>query len=203
MTDPTRAGPAPAADLAAFFGRHGRLPRLGDAVPPWRCRGWLLPYLIRLHAACPAVADRWGCHLRTLEAGRLLDEPIPQVRFGPPDPRVGGLLRDWSALVGRDLGGWEDFRALADWLGWALALSGERPRVGDDRAEQLYRQVGLRPLLERPHDYFCARVSEGRARGWNPAAFYPTPHEVAEFMARLTFHDLGGDGPRPARAKRV
>jgi hypothetical protein len=27
----------------------------------------------------PAVADRWGYHLRTLEAGRLLDEPIPQI----------------------------------------------------------------------------------------------------------------------------
>jgi hypothetical protein len=55
-----------------------------------------------IHENHPAVPDRWGYHLRTLEAGRLLDEPIPQIAFGPPDNKVFSLLHDWSQLIGRD-----------------------------------------------------------------------------------------------------
>ena len=49
-------------------------PQLGDDPAPWHYRGWLLPYVIMLHAYCPAVADRWGYHLLTLAAGRLLED---------------------------------------------------------------------------------------------------------------------------------
>ena len=55
-------------DLIAFVNKHNRLPHLGDIPPPWAYRGWLLPYIIQLHAVIPVVADRWGYHLRTLEA---------------------------------------------------------------------------------------------------------------------------------------
>jgi hypothetical protein len=193
---PHPAGPTPAPDLGPFLGRRGRLPRLGDDPPPWRYRGWLLPYVILLHGLVPAVGDRWGYHLRTLEAGRLLDEPVPQVRFGPPDNHVFPLLRDWSRLVGRD-GGWSDFRALLGWLCWGLRVGGEEPRLADGAAEKLYRQLNLQPLLEAPHDYLGQHVASGKARGWNPTAFYPTPHPVVECMVRLTRHDAGKDGRDP------
>src|SRR5438132_11864809 len=104
--------PAHAPDLTAFVAERGRLPRLGDNPAPWHYRGWLLPYVIQLHAIAPAVADRWGYHLRTLEAGRLLDEPIPQIAFGPPDNKVFSLLHEWSRLVGQDCGGGSDLRLL-------------------------------------------------------------------------------------------
>jgi hypothetical protein len=187
----------PAADLTAFVDREGRLPRLGDPVLPWRYRGWLLPYLFDLHELIPAVADRWGYLHRTLEAGRLLDEPIPQVRFGPPNNRVFALLQEWLGLAGRDGDGWDSFRTLLDWLCWALALSGEEPRLSDQGNERLYRQVNLGPLLERPHDYLGAFVSERKAGGWNPTGFYPTPHAVVELMVRMTMHDIGKDGRNP------
>jgi hypothetical protein len=74
-------------DLVAFFRQTHRLPRLGDVPPPWCYRGFLLPYVILIHENSPSVTDRWGYYLRTLEAGRLLDEPIPQITFGPPTPR--------------------------------------------------------------------------------------------------------------------
>src|SRR5579884_28924 len=86
--NPTMSTPIPSPDLHASLQQQGRLPQLGDSPSPWHYRGWLLPYVIRLHALVPAVADRWGYHLRTLEAGQLLDEPIPQIRFGEPNPRV-------------------------------------------------------------------------------------------------------------------
>jgi N-6 DNA Methylase len=187
-------------DLTAFVRREGRLPRLGDKPPPWRYRGWLLPYLIQLHGLVPAVADRWGYHLRTLEAGRLLDGPIPQVSFGPPDNKVFSLLHDWSRLIGRDLGGWGDFRALLDWLCWGLALCGEEPRLTDEVNEGLYRRVNLGPLLARPHDYLGEHVAAGKSRGWNPTGFYPTPHTVVECMVRMTMHDARTDGRDPRLA---
>jgi hypothetical protein len=126
-------------DLSAFAAAHGRLPRLGDALPPWRYRGWLLPYVIQLHALIPTVANRWGYLLRTLEAGRLLAEPIPPTAFGPPDSHVFTLLRDWSRLVGQDCGGWSDFHTLLEWLCWGLALSAEEPRLGDERCWRPWR----------------------------------------------------------------
>jgi hypothetical protein len=146
---------------------HNRLPRLGDERVPWSYRGWLLPYLIEWHRLIPAVANRWGYLLRTLEAGKLLDEPIPQIAFGTPDNKVSSLLHDWSRLIGYDCGGWSDFRTLLDWLCWSLALSNEAPHLSDAVNEKLYRQVNLVPLLERPHDYFGDHVAASKAKGWN------------------------------------
>ena len=176
-------------DLTAFIEWEGRLPRLGDTPPPWHYRGWLLPYVIQLHRLVPAVADRWGYHLRTLEAGKLLDGPIPQVAFAPPDHKVFSLLHGWSRLVGRDCGGWGDFRTLLDWLCWGLALCREEPRLTDEVNEELYRRVNLGPLLARPHDYLGGYVAAGKARGWNPTGFYPTPHNVVECMVRMAMHE--------------
>jgi hypothetical protein len=185
------------ADLAAFEEAHGRLPRLGDARAPWHFRGWLLPYVIGLHAIVPAVADRWGYHLRTLEADRLLDEPVPQIAFGPADNKVFTLLQNWARLIGRDCGGWSDFRTLLDWLCWGLALTDQEPRLSAAVNEQLYRQVNLTPLLERPHDYLGEHVAASKARGWNPTGFYPTPHPVVECLVQMTMHDAGKGGRDP------
>ncbi len=203
MSAPTRAAaPADPLDLMAFVRSRHRLPRLGDEPPPWRYRGWLLAYVIQLHGIIPAVADRWDYHLRTLEAGKLLDEPIPQVTFGAPDPKVFALLQDWSRLIGWDCGGWSDFRSLLDWLSWGLALSKEDPRLSDVVNEKLYRQVNLAPLLEKPYDYLGEHVASSKAAGWNPTAFYPTPHCVVEMMVQMTMHDGPADG-RDSRTRSV
>jgi hypothetical protein len=173
MTAPTTP-----PDLTVFVQRDGRLPRLGATPPPWHFRGWLLPCVLQLHRLVPAVADRWGYQLRTLQAGQLLDEPIPPIAFGPPDPTVCSLLHDWSRLIGWDGGGGSDFRNLLDWLGWGLALCREKLPLTDEVNETLYRQVNLGPLLARPHDYLDAYVAVGKSRNWNPTGFYPTPHQA-------------------------
>ena len=186
-----------ATDLSRFVQQHRRLPRLGDVPAPWTFRGWLLPYVIELHAYLPAVADRWGYHLRMLEAGKLLDEPIPQIAFGTPDHKVFALLRDWARLINHDCGGWSDFRTLLDWLCWGLALTDEQPHLSDAIHEKLYRQVNLAPLLEHPYDYLGDFVSLSRSTGWNPTAFFPTPHPVVELMVRMTMHKTPADGRDP------
>jgi hypothetical protein len=195
MTAPPRAcSPSRPLHLRGFLNEFGRLPMLGDNPPPWCYRGWLLPYIVLLHESCAAVADRWDYHARTLQAGKLLDEPIPKIAFGPGDQRVFQLLHDWSRLIGWDCGGWSDLRTLLDWLAWGLNLHGEQPALSDQVSERLYREVNLRPFLERPHDYLGAYVAQGRARGWNPLAFYPTPHPVVECMVQMTFLDALAEG---------
>jgi DGQHR domain-containing protein len=189
--------PRCAPDLADFLRREKRLPHLGDATPPWHYRGWLLAYVIELHGVIPAVADRWGYHLRTLETGRLLDEPIAQIAFVSPDTEVFSLLQEWSGLIGRDCGGWSDFRTLLDWLCWGLAVGGEEPRLSDAVNEKLYRRVNVGPLLARPYDYLGEYVAMGKSGGWNPTGFYPTPHNVVELMARMTMADTGKGGKDP------
>jgi len=176
-------------DLAAFVHQVERLPRLGDAPAPWHYRGWLLPYVMLIHEICPSVGNRWGFYLRTLEVRKLLDEPIPQITFGPPDKRIASMLHDWSALIGRDCGGWSDFRTLLDWLAWGLALTSEEPHLTEQVNEKLYRTVDIGPMLEHPYDYLGDFVAQGKAKGWNPTAFYPTPHNVVELMVRMTMHD--------------
>jgi hypothetical protein len=192
-----------AVDLAAFLHRHGRLPRLGDTTAPWHYGGWLIPYVVELHALIPAVADRWGYHLRTLEAGRLLDEPIPQVTFGVADPKVFGLLHDWSRVVGYDCGGWSDFRRLLDWLCWALALSQEEPRLSDGVNEALYRRVDVTPLLQAPHDYLGEYVAQGKARGCAPSRRTDRRRSAYAGRGRLVRRRLAACGPctpRPCAA---
>ena len=188
---------APSLDLGEFVNRQHRLPRLGDDRAPWHYRGWLLAYVILIHERCPSVADRWGYHLRTVEAGRLLDEPIPQIAFGLPDNKVASRLHEWSAIIGHDCGGWSDFRTLLDWLLWGLALSKEEPHLTEQVNEKLYRNVDLGPMLVQPYDYLGDFVAQGRAKGWNPTAFFPTPHNVVEFMVRMTMADSRDDGRDP------
>jgi hypothetical protein len=184
-------------DLQVFFNKKNRLPRLGDTPPPWRYRGWLLPYVIQIHAYCPTVPDRWGYLLRTLEAGKLLDEPIPQITFGPPDPQIPTLLRTWSGLIGYDCGGWSDFRTLLDWLAWGLALNNEEPFLTDEVNEKLYRQVNIGPLLAQPYDYLGDFVAAHKANGWNPTGFFPTPHTVVHLMVSMLLHDTKQEGRDP------
>jgi hypothetical protein len=198
MTTLTQERPcAHALDLDAFIDRDHRLPRLGDAVAPWHYRGWLLPYVILIHEFCPALADRWGYHLRTLKAGKLLDQQIPQITFSCPDSKVFSLLHDWSGLIGRDCGGWSDFRTLLDWISWGLALTNGEPPLNEAVNEKLYRGVDLGPLLEHPYDYLGAFVAQGKAKGWNPTAFFPTPHNIVELMVRMTMADTSTDGRDP------
>ena len=67
---PVTVSPPSSLDLTTFYAQHHRLPRISDHPPPWHYRGWLLAYVMLIHEHNPAVPDRWGYHLRTLEAGR-------------------------------------------------------------------------------------------------------------------------------------
>jgi hypothetical protein len=105
----TTSNPGPFPAVAAFVERHGRLPRLGDAPPPWRYRGWLLPYVWprsrRRWRGASGPAPSWTGPCDQPERRRLLSPPTPNQRwlFGrdsyrPPDEPIRTAEYDVAAL---------------------------------------------------------------------------------------------------------
>jgi hypothetical protein len=178
-------------DINRFVLERGRMPFLSDPVPPWHYRGWLL-LQVQMADSHPDATGRWNHYMRTVEAGHLLDEPIPQVHFAESPPAAGvKMLEKCVDLLAYRASHWSAFEAFIQWLAWGLAVSRNIPAMEEASSEALYRIFNFEPLLLHPHDYLGHLLSERRGKGWNPHAYYPTPHTVCELMAQITF---GGDG---------
>jgi len=187
-------------DINLFVLSTGRLPKIGDAVAPWQYRGWML-YQVQLVDSHPQLPGRWTHHLRTLESGHLLDEPIPRVEFVGANLDAGRkMLEKCIRLIQLQDYSWTAFQRLVDWLAWGLAVSKQMPPFSEETNETLYRTFNLEPLLLNPHDYLGSMLAERHGNGWNPNAFYPTPHSVVEFMVQLT---MAGPDVDPDRALRL
>jgi hypothetical protein len=153
-------------DINHFALATGRMPRLGDEVPPWHYRGWLLNQ-VQLADDHPKAPGRWNHHMRILEAGRLVDEPIPHMRFIEcPKPDGRKMLEKCIHLIAQRESAWTAFRNLIEWLAWGLAVAGNMPRLDEATNEALYRSFNLEPLLVEPHDYLGSMLSERRSGGW-------------------------------------
>lgn len=179
--------------VALFVAAHHRMPHLGDDVAPWLWCGWLRMYVQEISALHADVPDRWG-YLGAIHAWcdhpehtRWPKSPIPQVSFTTADTTVLSDLRKYveiAAQGGRHSYGWHAFRAFVQWLGYALGTEAEPSDLPPEVQEQLYRAVNLGPWLLHPYDYLGEFAAEKHAGGWNPHAFYPTPHALCEVMVR-------------------
>lgn len=183
-----------------FFLERGRLPRIGDEVPPWRYKGWLLPY-IQGHEA--ELCGRWPYYLETVYNGQLPDTPIPKLTFAHIiNQKSPGFKMAWklAEAIEYKSGFFTGFRELINWLGWATGTTTESSELPDDIQEELYRGFDARLWLAEPHDYLGEMMAERRSgsRWNNPNAFFPTPHNVVEMMTQMTF-----DGGNDNRAKTV
>jgi len=138
--------------------------------------------------AHPNAPGRWNHYLRTFEAGQLLDEPIPQVQFAatPDSVALKGLSRCVDLLAYRD-SHWTAFENFIQWLAWGLAVSKDRPQIEEATSEALYRTFTFEHLLLHPHDYLGQMLCDRRGKGWNPHAYYPTPHALCECMTQIAF----------------
>lgn len=176
--------------LSDFVNQYGRLPRIGDDHDPWTYRGWLLPYL----ALCeqhPQVAPRYDYVMRTLEAGQLLDEPIPQINFvseHAAETREGmKMLEQMVAIAERGSGYSRGIEAVCEWLGFAVGAASEPSKIKREDQEQMYRTFDAGKWLIAPTDYigeYMAERSIGKA-----AAFFPTPMPLCTMMAMMTYGD--------------
>jgi hypothetical protein len=161
----------------------GRLPHLGDEVPPWAYRGWMLPYVVALHERIPSTGNRWGYHLDQLAAGHV-NSAIPQVSFSSPSSEVRRMLGKLTdELYSRHRLYAGPHLALTGWLGHALACC-ERERAGlDEGAEEfLYRTFNADLLLLHPYDYLGDLFVEARGAGKSLDGFYPTPPAMCQLM---------------------
>ncbi|MEA3207344.1 MAG: hypothetical protein QOE70_401 [Chthoniobacter sp.] len=170
-------------------------------------RGWLLPCLLAID---DHLWGRWDYWARTTLAGRLLDEPIPQIDFGHEgnmdrspcrrmlEASLNSIPRhgEW-----RTWGSWQYLDYFFDWLLFGFGHSHEPPKEPEEGAfSRLYQVFCLDAMLAWPYDYFGDMMSEqqhGRHLG-----FYPTPHVVADFMTRINFRDAGESG-RDTRTQTV
>ena len=188
-------------DLNRFVLEHGRMPFLSDPTPPWHYRGWLL-FQVQLADAHPDATGRWDHYMRTLESGRLLDESIPQIQFATsPDPAGLKMLERCVDLLAYRESHWSAFERFVQWLAWGLAASRNRPEIEEASSEALYRTFNFEPMLSHPHDYLGHMLSGRRSKGWNPHAYFPTPHGVCELMTQMTLGHV--DDPVSGRDSRL
>lgn len=182
--------------LARFLFDNGRLPFISDEIKPWRYRGWLVPYA-QMAEANPAVAPRYDYVLRTIDAGRLLDEPIPQIDFcGEFEPSVKPGIRMLQKCLDKveySMGVWNGMRELAEWIGFALGVTTQPSRLDEKAQEFLYRNFNLEPLLLAPADYLGQMLSESNYGKRN--GFYPTPTCVVKMMTECVFFDRRAENP--------
>lgn len=183
---PTEANGQPL--LSEFVNEYGRLPRIGDDYDPWTYRGWLLPYL----ALCeqhPLVSPRYDYVTRTLEAGKLLDEPIPQIHFvseHAPEAKEGmKMLETIVDIAERGSGYSRGIEAVCEWLGFAVGVSSEPSKIKRADQEQMYRTFDAGKWLVAPTDYIGQYMAE-RGVG-KAAAFFPTPMSICTMMAMMNF----------------
>jgi hypothetical protein len=154
--------------------------------------GWLMPYLLKVDAY---TWGRWDYWFRTNQAGKLLDECIPQISFdneglnsssGKHLQRCLDLVSDYGSWKGWD--SWKLFDYLMDWLLYGFGHPGHislPQELSLGASMRLYQFFDLHWLMLYPYDYWGSILSEnahGRHLG-----FYPTPHPIVELMCRMNF----------------
>jgi hypothetical protein len=173
-------------EWVSFLRANHRVPMVGDRKKPWEYHGWLMYYRMLLESH-PLIPKRWDYWCRTMLAGKILDDPIPQISFaeGRAASEAVKMVDRWMQLVCSYESTSRAFQTLVDWFLWGFGLSMEMPVFPPELNEKLYRQIDLGPLLVGPYDclgeWLAAQTSK-----WNPHAFYPTPHSVVEMMLRIT-----------------
>ncbi len=88
------------------------------------------------------------------------------------------MLEACLRLIDQRESTWTSFQKFLEWLAWGLAVSKEMPQFREETNEALYRTFSLEPLILEPHDYLGTMLADRRGGGWNPLAFFPTPHTV-------------------------
>ena len=178
--------------------------------------GWLIPALTKLEGK---LWQRWDYWFRTQRAGRLLDEPIPDIPFGYSsqsrhERKARQHWEDCLDLVpncGR--GGWKGWGSwqyvdyLFDWLLFGFGYSGQKqlppePHDCKGASMRLYQRFNLAIPLTYPHDYWGDLLAENRFG--RSSGFYPTPMSLVRMLVQMTLNlKAGEDCQKDYRAKSV
>jgi len=173
-------------------------------------KGWAIEYLLGGDKIFGTGRLEWW--MDVIGAGELPDTPIPHIEFqhgasnrlreglpvipktrgkktGPP-LTASGARKHLEDLVSRMGGGWDALSYLIEWLSWSLGVGCTEefpePRYEQKWHEYLYVNFELGRLQAADSDVFGGILSERHGAGWNPHAFYPTPHSICNMMVRMT-----------------
>ncbi len=179
-----------------FIIAEGRVPRLGDPLAPYQFKGFLL-FQILLLSGCEGIHDRWLYYLETCAAGRILDRPIPPLRFADPPQAKDGTLSHLRKLVeklGRDHGyGERSLNTLIEWIAFGLGVCDAPPDLSDKTARFLYEQFDVSAFFTWPYDYIGALLEEARGQSKRFQGFFLTHDNICELMTALAVEDFEGD----------
>lgn len=150
--------------------------------------GWLRPYLCRLDY----FTGRWDYWLRTLEAGEVLDEPIPQIQWsrGHDDARknLASCLKHCTHYFAD-----EAFNLFVQWLLYGFgdpSIKERDARITPEMNAAWYQTFNLGLYLQHPADYLGEYAAEiYGSRRHNPTGFFPTPIHVCVLMAAMTMRE--------------
>ena len=182
--------------LLDFLIRENRLPCLSDNIKPWHYPGWLLPYVILANRVHSSIVNRWNwwadCHLQNC----LIDDPIPQVQFHSEFSRqtkasFAMIERCTEAIRQGGGSSWTGFTDFVDWLAWGCGTNLTKPDLNEKTNQALYKTFSIEPFVLFPSDHFGQYLSEQRGSGFNPNAFFPTPHTVCELITQINFGGAG------------
>jgi hypothetical protein len=177
-----------------------RKPKKLDQPPPLY-HGWLLPYLLEIDLH---TWRRWEYWARCMEAGRLIDAPLPHIPWLSTTQRHNPALKMLEACLNtiprhgawQTWGSWSYFEYFLDWLLYGFGHPGQpelpvEPAGCEGASERLYQVFCLEALLAWPYDYFGDILADNRhGRGMG---FYPTPLEVVTLMVEMLFCDTEKD----------
>jgi hypothetical protein len=178
-------------DLLNFFICQNRFPFAADKPAAWEYQGWLLPYVILAHAL-DKLPNRWGWWAKCQLDGKLIDEAIPQVHFvseldSKSRETHKNIEKCLDIITHSGTSGWNAFSDFVEWLAWGLGVGGAKPTFNEKTNRGLYQTFNLEPFLLAPADHLGQFLAEQKAKGYNPNAFFPTPHAVCELMAQINF----------------
>ncbi len=148
-------------------------------------KGWLRPYLIALD---DMFSKRWDYWLRTLDARKPLNEPIPQIEFEsrPRNTATKNLSDCIKTIQSSGYSAHDAWCAFVDWLLWGFGsdLVGEfPPRINEDTSWRLYTTFNLGLMIQAPADYMAWGSCELARMSSN--GYFPTPMNVCTMMAQI------------------
>ena len=153
-------------------------------------RGWLRPYLVVLDQM---FSKRWDYWLKTIEAGDVLEEPIPQISWpghGHPEPK-----KNLETCIDfcRNRFSRQAFNLFVEWLlfGFGDPSVKEMPcQIEPPLNAFWYKTFNLGLFLKYPHDYLGEYAADLYGNGkHNSTAYFPTPMNVSVMMAKMTLSE--------------
>jgi N-6 DNA Methylase len=182
--------------------RNYKFPQADPTVHRDLQHGWLIPYLIKIDEL---TWGRWDYWARTSVAGKLLDEPIPEVEFSDtPDPRTKSMIEGCLNNIQpgtnyQGWSGWERFNYMLDWLLFGFGYAGQKeapkePAGAQGASDRLYQMFVLDALMLYPADYWGDLLAESKHGQHN--GFYPTPMHIVQLMFRMQMQDLEAEDLR-------